>query len=137
MEHFNKAIELHKRHARISFKEISETDTEIIVKVWQNRSPSENYSDKERLTEIVKELYALRNERKTLIIHATPYVEAPAEIVNPEWIKQQMHKLKKGSKVLIADLGIAKAELSALINGHREMGIRTKGLFYYYFKSLN
>ena len=45
-----------------------------------------------------------------------------------------MNKHKIGSKKLVADLGIAKAEISAMINGHREMGIRTKGLFYYYFK---
>lgn len=46
-----------------------------------------------------------------------------------------MNKHKINSKKLTEDLGIIKSEISALINGHREMGIRTKGLFYYYFKS--
>ncbi len=136
MNHFENAIALHKRHSRISFKEISETDTEIIVRVSQTRNPNGNHLSKERLTEIAKELYALRAETKNIIVHPNPYIEAPAEIVNGDWIKQQMNLHKIGNKKLVEDLGIPKAEMSALINEHREMGIRTKGLFYYYFKTV-
>lgn len=69
-------------------------------------------------------------------IGATKYIEAPAQVVTPEWIQERMNRYKVGNKQLVKDLGLAKAEISALVNGHREMGIRTKGLFYYYFKSI-
>lgn len=84
--------------------------------------------------EIVEETFRAYFEDWKIQKVTFPYIEAPAEIVTPEWIKEQMNKYKIGSKKLVTDFGIAKAEISAMINGHREMGIRTKGLFYYYFK---
>lgn len=134
MTRFDKAAELHKRHARISFKEMKETDTELFVRVTQTRNPNGNHATKERLEELARELYALKpGFNKKLVIHAVPYVEAPSEIVTPEWIQKKMHEHGIGVKGLVADLGFSKSDISATINGHKEMGIRTKGLFYYYF----
>lgn len=135
MNHFQNALELQKRHSRITFKVISENENEVVVRVTQNRNPNGNHFSAERLVEITKELYALKNETRTLIIHSVPYIEPPADKIDTDWIKAQMKKYKIGSKKLVEDLGIAKSEISSLINNKREMGIRTKGLFYYYFLS--
>lgn len=135
---FEKAIELHKRQSRIYFAEIRENETELVVAVRQTRSPNENYADKKRLEEIVRELYALKSGfKKALIVHTSPYSEAPSEIVSPEWIKIEMQRRKLGLKGIVEATGVSKSDLSAMINGHKEMGIRTKGLFYYFFKSLD
>ncbi len=136
MTRFEKAIDLHKRHARISFKEMKETDIELFVRVSQTRNPNGNHATKERLEDIARELYALKPDfNKKLVIHAVPYVEAPSEIVTPDWILKKMHEHGIGVKGLVQDLGFSKSDISATINGHKEMGIRTKGLFYYYFLS--
>lgn len=135
---FEKAIELHKRYSRIYFSEVRENEKELVVAVRQTRSPNENYADKSKLEEITRELYALKTGfSKKLIVSSAPYTEAPSEIVTPEWIQDQMNKRNFSLKGLVEATGVSKSDLSALINGHKEMGIRTKGLFYYFFKSLD
>lgn len=127
---------LYRRHSRIYFKIISVNadEKDIVLKVWQEKNSQEKYLDSKELIERGKELITTFFEGWAIHIHPTPYQEAPAEIVTPEWIQAQMNTHKISSKKLVEDIGIAKAEISALINGHREMGIRTKGLFYYYFR---
>ena len=126
----------YQRYSRIFFKVVSVDKEEkiLILSVYQEKSPLENYLTDKELRERAQELFSPFFEGYTLNIGATIYTESPAEEVTPEWIQERMNRYKVGGKQLVKDLGIAKAEISALINGHREMGIRTKGLFYYYFK---
>ena len=134
MTKFEKAIELHKRYSRISFKEIKETDTELVVRVTQTRSPQNNHETRERLEEITKELYALKEGfQKRLKILVAPYVVPPSDVVTWSWVQDKMQEFNISLKTLVEDFGISKADLSATINGHKEMGVRTQGLFYYYF----
>lgn len=133
---FDKAIELHKRHSRIYFEKIKETDNEIIIRVKQTRSPAENYSSKEELDQIGKDTFGLLKTGKNIIVHSDPYKVAPSEVVSVEWIKCEMQTKHIRLKRLSEDLGISKSDLSATINGHKDFGIRTKNMFYYYFKSL-
>lgn len=127
---------LYRRYSRIYFKIISvnASEKDMVVKVWQEKNPTEQYLNKKELIDRGKEMFLPLFEGWAIHFHPTDYQEAPVEFVTSQWIQNQMHKYKVGNKQLVADLGIAKAEISALINGHREMGIRTKGLFYYYFK---
>lgn len=129
---------MHRRYARIYFKILNvDADSKVLnVQINQEKSPHENYADGKRLTEIVEETFRDFFPDWQIRKIAYPYQEAPVEVVTPEWIRTQMNTHKISSKKLVEDTGIAKAEISALINGHREMGIRTKGLFYYYFKAL-
>ena len=128
----------YQRYARIFFKimALNKEKNELVIAVWQERSPADNYLDEAALMERARGLFAPLFEGWDLRIGATKYIEAPAQVVTPEWIQERMNRYKVGNKQLVKDLGLAKAEISALVNGHREMGIRTKGLFYYYFKSL-
>jgi hypothetical protein len=81
MTRFEKAMELHKRHSRISCKEIKESDEELIVRVSQTRNLNGNHASKVRLEEIAKELYAFKTGfSKKLIVHTAPYVESPSEM---------------------------------------------------------
>ncbi len=135
---FDKAIELHKRHSRIYFSEVRENEQELVVAVRQTRAPNGVYLDRKQLEEISREVYALKPDfNKKLIVNTAPYSEAPSEIVSPEWVQDQMNRRKLGLKGIVEATGISKSDLSAMINGHKEMGIRTKGLFYYFFKSLD
>lgn len=126
----------YRRFARIYFKieKIDVDSKEMVVKVWQEKNTAENYLEKKDLNERAKTLMGRFFEEYTIHTHPIPYQQAPSEVVNPLWVKERMKQFKISNKKMIADLGIAKAEISALINGHREMGVRTKGLFYYYFK---
>lgn len=122
-----------RRFANISFKILKVENDIILIEIRQDKNPHGVHADIKRLTEIVEETF--REYFPKYKIHKRPimYIPAPAEIVTPEWAKKQMQKYKIGNKQLCKHFGIAKAEISAMINGHREMGIRTKGLFYYYF----
>ena len=62
------------------------------------------------------------------------FQSSPPDIVTGDWIKEKMNKHKIGNKKIGGDTGVPKSEISAMINGHREMGIRTKSMFYYLFK---
>lgn len=126
---------LHRRHAHILFKiSIFNPDEKIIrIEVKQEKNPNGVFADTKRLIEIVEETFREYFTDFQIQKSVFPYIPAPAEIVTPEWAKKQMQKYKVGNKQLCKHFGIAKAEISAMINGHREMGIRTKGLFYYYF----
>lgn len=126
-----------RRFARITFKILKvEVDT-ITIEVRQSKNPNGNYADKKRLIEIVNEVFKPYFLNYKLHKHPKVYTPAPAEFITADWIKKQMQKHKVGNKKLVQDLGIAKAEVSAMINGHVEIGIRTKGLFYYYFMNYN
>ena len=128
---------MHRRYSRIFFKVVRvDADSRVIaIQVSQEKSPHENYADGKRLVEIVEETFRPFFDGWQIQKITVPYQSAPPEVVTPEWIRAQMTKLHIGNKKLMADLGIAPAEISALINGHREMGIRTKAMFYYYFKA--
>lgn len=126
----------YQRYARIFFKilVVDKENKVLVLEVYQEKSPHENYLNGKDLWERAKSLFEPFFTDYQLKIGAFPYAEAPAEIVTSEWLLKQMNYYKIGNKKMVEDLGIAKAEISALIHGHREMGIRTKGLFYYYFK---
>jgi len=128
----------YQRYARIYFKimAIDKEKKELVIAVWQEKSPADNYLKDTDLVERAQSLFTPFFEGYQLKIGAQSYIQAPPEIVTPDWIKTKMQQFKIGNKQLVKDLGLPKSEISALINGHREMGIRTKGLFYYYFKSL-
>ncbi len=107
----------------------------IIIQISQKKKPSKNpYFTIKELSDIVQKTFLPYFEDYKIHKDITPYKPAPAEIVTPEWIKAQMNKYKIGNKKLAFDFGLLPSETSAIINGHREMGIRTKGLFFYYFK---
>lgn len=68
MERLEKAKELHKRHSRIFFKEISEDSETLVVRIEQKRSHNENYFDVKRLVEIAKETYNHILDGRKLIV---------------------------------------------------------------------
>ena len=128
----------YQRYARIYFKimAVSSDSKELVIAVWQERSPSDNYLDEAALVERARGLFVPFFEGWELKIGARVYVDSPVMVVTDEWIRERMSRLRVSNKQMVKDLGLAKAEVSALVNGHREMGVRTKGLFYYYFKWL-
>lgn len=134
MERLNKAKKLHKRHSRIFFKEISEDEKTLVVRVEQKRNHNGNYFDVKRLIEIVKETYDHILNGRELIVHPITFQSSPPDIVTGEWIKERMNKYKVGNKKIVIDTGIPKSDVSAMINGHKDMGIRTKSMFFYLFK---
>ena len=126
----------YRRFARIYFKilQIDQVKKELFVKVWQEKNPHGNQLEKKDLNERAKTLMSRYLSDYTIHTNPIPYQEAPPEIVTPQWIQTQMNKHKIGNKQLVQNLGIAKAEISALINGHVDMSMRTKAMFYYYFE---
>lgn len=127
---------MHQRFARIQFKivQIDKEANTIIISAKQSKIPTEQYEERARLLEIISEVFEPYLQGWKIHKNVFPYQPFPAQIVTPQWIHQQMITYKVGAKYMSFDMGIPPAEISALINGHRQMGIRTKGLFYYYFK---
>ena len=109
----------------------------IIIATRQEKKPTDTpYFTIKELTEKTRATFEPYFKDFTILVGAEPYNAPPADFVTPIWVNMQMQSHKIGAKKVAHDIGVPPAELSALINGHREMGIRTKGLFYYYFKSL-
>ncbi|WP_138485409.1 helix-turn-helix domain-containing protein [Dyadobacter bucti] len=70
-------------------------------------------------------------------INPIPYFESPVEVVTDAYLRHKMVEHKKRLKDLVHDTGIDKSNLSAWINGIREMSQPVKAMFYSYFESLN
>ncbi|MDJ1470339.1 hypothetical protein [Xanthocytophaga flava] len=122
---------MQKRYSNITF-EVLDKDTPTI-KVKQGKTFQKVYFDQKRLIEIAKETFEPFVDK--IHVHATEYVESPIEVVKPEWIGKEMNQLKIKLKDMVPELGVEKAELSAMINGHRPISQRSKAMFYYYFVS--
>lgn len=122
---------------RVYFKimAVDENEKKIIIAAKQEKKNSDTpYFTKKELVEETKKLFQPYFKDYVILVGAEPYTEPIANIVTSDWITQQMKTHHIGAKKVAEAVGIPQAELSALIHGHREMGIRTKGLFYYYFK---
>ena len=122
---------------RVYFKILKAEDNELIIRVEQHKKPTKTpYFTTKELNENAKELFSKYFPWYTIHTNPVPYELPPADVVTPEWLREQMQAHHIGAKKVSKAVGIPQSEFSALLNGHREMGIRTKGLFYYYFAFL-
>jgi hypothetical protein len=125
---------LHRRMSNIEFKILSVSDNDIVVQVAQGKHLSGNYADQKTLAQRGKELFKPFFPTYDIHVHATEYFEPATSAVTPEWINKQMtdHGIKL--KDLVKETGIDKTNLSAWINGLREMSQPVKAMFYFFFE---
>ena len=124
-----------RKHGSIYVYYIREDKENLTLKVIQKKNFLENYLSENDLRHRVKETFK-DFTNKTLRIGVTPYSHPTVDVVTPEWIKLKMHKTKTPLKRIVSDFGVSKSDLSAVINGKKPLGQRTKAAFYFYFKSL-
>lgn len=125
----------HKRYSNIEFKILSVSDNDIVVQVVQDKHLSGNYADQKTLAQRGKELFKTFFPDYDIHAHATVYFEPPSSVVTPEWIEKQMTEYSVKIKDLVKETGIDKTNLSAWINGLREMSQPVKAMFYYIFEN--
>ena len=129
----DEAAALHLRFSNITFKVISASPDGLIIQTRQGKHLSENYADANRLVELTKELFTkFINDTVPLTVHPVPYIMAITEVVDPQWISENMLKLGVKIKDISTDTGIDKTNLSAWINGVRPMSQPVKAMFYYF-----
>ena len=104
------------------------------MQVAQGKNPNGNYLTKDRLVEVTKELFGTYYRK--VIVHPIPYKAPPADDVTPEWVIERIKESGRKNKDIASDLGISSSELSAYTNRHKDMGIRVRSMFYYYFEWL-
>lgn len=128
---------LYRRHSRITFKILRLADNVLTVETRQDKSPAENYLDGKTLYERTKELFAANElpEGIKLHINTIPYKPSPTEIITPEYIRHFLTDLKIKVKDVAADTGVDKTNISAWVNGTREMSQIVKAMFYYYLET--
>lgn len=128
---------LHRRHARITFKILRFADNVLTVETRQDKSPAENYLDGKLLYQRTKELFKANNLPADIKLHINtiPYKPSPTEVVTPEYVRHFMTDLKIKAKDIAADTGLDKTNISAWVNGTREMSQIVKAMFYYYLET--
>ncbi|UFH52530.1 hypothetical protein [Spirosoma sp. KNUC1025] len=126
----------HRKFSRITFKVLSVATDAIKVQVVQEKTPQENYASEETLIERAKELFGRFFPDRRIIVNATVYRPNVTEQVTPEYIRHQMTEKKIKVKDIVADTGIDKSNISAWMNGIREMSQPVKAMFYYYFQTV-
>ena len=57
------------------------------------------------------------------------------QIVEPDWIKEQMDELNIQSRDICVDLNIDRSHVSKWINGHQNISKVARAALYYYFDS--
>lgn len=136
-EKLEHAALMHRRYSSIFFKIKSNTPDKMEVQVRQEKALSNNYATKERLIEIGIETFGQHFGNKKLYMHAMPYKAPAIDIVTPEWVDDQIRELGVKGRHVAKDLDLSPSELSAYINGHRNLSKRAKAMFYYYFKYIS
>lgn len=129
------AANLHLRHSNIEFKVIGIDGENISIRTTQGKHMSGIYADTQTLISRTRELFNRYLPSYTIITHPVPYQPSQTDIVTPEWINKQM--LSKITRVqdISNDTGIDKTNISAWINGKREMSQIVKAMFFFYFNS--
>jgi len=128
--------DLLRKHGGLYVYYVKENENFITLKAIQKKNHSENYLTQKQIIERVKETFSKFTD-KTIRVGATIYEASPVEVATPVWIKKQMHRRNIALKRMVKDLGVAKADISANINGHKKYGNRSKAMYYYYFNSLD
>lgn len=126
-----------RRFARITFKIIYFKDDTLTIEVRQDKSPAENYLSAADLISRTKDLFSshILPMNIKVNVNATPFREPIVEIVTPEYIRHFMTVYKVKVKELALDTGVDATNISAWMNGVREMSQPVKAMFYYYFES--
>lgn len=132
MEH---AALQHHRYSNITFKIISKGNDGINIEIRQGKSPSENYFNAKRLVEITKETFGPLLADIKLKVGTQPYTPPVVDVVDPDWINKEMFQTGTKLKDIAKDTGIDYTNLSAMVNGKREISQVMKALFYFYFKA--
>lgn len=122
---------LAKRHSRIYYYFLREDGNAVYLRVEQKKSPAENYLNQKDLISRTKKTFQKFTQKK-IHVHAVEYKPAPPEIVDGQWTKSWMNRFKIRLKDLSAELGIPKADLSGMLNGHKPIGNRTKAAIFYF-----
>lgn len=130
------AASLHKRHSRIEFKIQFVEPGKITIRVTQDKNPNGNHFTGKELAGIAHKTFDDLLAPAKVVVNPIAYVESPVNDVNAEWINAQMSTTGIRLKDMIAETGIAKAQLARYINEtDKEMSQTVKAFFYYYFKS--
>lgn len=94
IEKIEVAAMMHRRYANIGFKVVALTEGEqVILRVYQGKAFSENYSDRKRLIEIGHETFDFAMEGRNLLIGPSPYIHTPEDLARiksiafGEWIR--------------------------------------------------
>lgn len=124
---------LHRRHSGITFKIVDYEPKKVTIQVVQGKSTAENYFPAKRLIEIVHETFDRFFTGKKVMVHPVPYVQNPVSNVDAAWINKKMLENNVKLKDIVADTGLNKTQLSAIINDKKPLSQVTKALFYFYF----
>jgi len=128
------AAKEHKRHNNISFKLIEYTTESVIIRITQDKNAAGVYHNQKRLIEIVHETYDRFFPGMKVFVHAIPFMQSPANIVDDKWVNQKMLDTGMRLKSISSDTGIDYTRLSALVTGQRPLSQSMKAMFYFYFK---
>lgn len=125
----------HRRHSSIIFKIVDFEPKKVTIQTVQGKNAHGKYQDRNRLIELTKETFDRFFPDKSIIVHAIPYVESPANKVNAKWVNKKMLETKTKLKDLADDTGIDHTQLRTLITetNPRPMSQPMKAMFWYYF----
>lgn len=124
-----------RRYSGVYVYYVRENDNAVYLKAVQKKNHADKYASQKEIADAVKSNFAEFTD-KTIHVGVQLYKVAPVDVVNPEWVKKEMQRKSIRVKHIEADFGIGRAEISAMINGHKPIGQRSKAAFFYYFKSL-
>lgn len=129
------AAAMHQRHSSIEFKIVDISPQKVTIQIVQGRNGPEVYQTQKRLIEIVHETYDRFFPGRKIIVHAVPFVESPAKIVDAAWINKMMLSTGTRLKDIAGETDIDYTQLSSLVSDNRPLSKPMKALFWYYFKA--
>lgn len=122
----------HRKFSRITFKILALDNNTLEIQTVQAKSPHKNYGDEETLILRTRELFSKFFPDYEIVVTAIPYQENPTEQVTPEYIRTAMTNYHIKVKDIVDETGIDKSNVSAWVNGTREMSQPVRAMFYYY-----
>ena len=134
MDLIHKAIVRYKDKYNITIREVKRRDEGVIIEISQDKTLDAQYFSANELRDIVTSLFASVHE--DFHIGAIPYVLLAHDVVTFSWLKKQLADNAMKIKTLARVLGVKKSVLVDHHSGNTEMNNEERGMYYYYFKSI-
>jgi len=125
----------YRRFARVFFQVLEASDSEVVVKVWQNENVADKYLTVKELVERTRAVFndILPSEVR---LHVRPIVYNRSELekFDAKAVAEKMEQLGLRPKDLVRLLDIDKSSLSSMLSGKRELSKHSRAMLYYFFK---
>lgn len=118
----------------ISLKIVEYGNSKLIIQASQAETETGLYQSQKQIIQLIHDRFDNLFDGLKIIVHAIPFLQSPADIVNDKWLNKKMLLSGKSVKMISAETGLERFQITNLLSGKIQFSKTEKALFYYYFE---